>query len=214
MAQDINKVLETLEQNLRDLESARTQVENTIKASNDLQSRVSEYVAAVKALVQSMGQIGSDWDNRGKTILDDFERRVQILSREFSDKTEVEISRFKKQNDALSTSQEKLANITVELSGIKQSLESKLDNLIGETSALRRDVVDQSENLKSNIASCHDSIQRTLLSMNEKADNLLVGNSDLKALLSATEEKTKKASRINLIAIIVGVLVLVILHFV
>ena len=64
MAQDINKVLETLEQNLRDLESARTQVENTIKASNDLQSRVSEYVAAVKALVQSMGQIGSDWDNR------------------------------------------------------------------------------------------------------------------------------------------------------
>ena len=213
-APDIHQALEILEKNLKDLESARTQVEKTIKTSNDLQQSVSEYAAAVKALVVSLGQMGSDWDNRGGKILDDFEKKVQDLSKDFSDKTEAEISKFKDQNEALSTSNEKLANIAAGLSGIQQSLESKLDDLYLATRDLQIDVAEQSGRINRNISDCQESIQRTRLSLEEKAENLLVEISALKDLFSAAEEKSKKASRINLIAIIVGVIVLVILHFV
>ena len=56
MAYDINAALQRLEQNLKDLSSARTQVENTIKASSDLQKVVSEYVTAVEWLCKRLKQ--------------------------------------------------------------------------------------------------------------------------------------------------------------
>ena len=246
MAQDINKALEILEKNLKDLESARTQVEKTIKTSTDLQQTVSEYVAAVKALVVSLEQMGSDWDNRGKTILDDFEKRLEELSNQFSDKTNEEISRFKDQNDVLSTTTEKLATISSELSEVKQSLEGKLDELCIETRALKEDVEGQSLCIQKSIDSCQDTLQNSMNSIDGKTDALRVETRAVKEAVTehseciqrdiascqdaitsslnsidgkadnllAGEELSKKNSRINLIAIIIGVIILVILHFV
>ena len=149
MAHDINKALETLEQNLKDLESARIQVEKTIKASGDLQSTVKEYASAVKALCVSLGQMGSDWDDRGKAILDDFENRIKALTKEFSNETKEKVKQFDNQNKALSSSVEKLSGISTELSGIKQSLENKLDNLKDEVNELGKTASSLSESIKS-----------------------------------------------------------------
>lgn len=124
MAQDINKALETLEQNLKDIDSARKQVEDTIKASNDLQNSVSEYTAAVKSLCISLRQMGTDWDSRGRTILDDFERRGEYLSSQFLEKTDEGITRFTEQNNAFTSTTGRLSEITEELSSLRPFLES------------------------------------------------------------------------------------------
>lgn len=214
MAHDINKALETLEQNLKDLESARLQVEKTIKASGDLQSTVKEYASAVKALCVSLGQMGSDWDNRGKAILDSFENRIKALAKEFSDETQKKVKEFDDQNKALSSSVEKLSGITTELSGIKQSLENKLDNLKAEINALANTVSSLSESIKSKIDDKHDSILKNLGPIEKKADSVLSRISEFENKFSAVAEKTKKDSRLNLIALIVGIILLVILHFI
>lgn len=46
MTYDINATLERLEQNLKQLDSARKQVENTVQASEGLQNAVAGYVAS------------------------------------------------------------------------------------------------------------------------------------------------------------------------
>ena len=214
MAHDINKALETLEQNLKDLESARIQVEKTIKASGDLQSTVKEYASAVKALCVSLGQMGSDWDDREKAILDDFENRIKALTKEFSNETKEKVKQFDNQNKALSSSVEKLSGISTELSGIKQSLENKLDNLKDEVNELGKTASSLSESIKSKIDDKHDSILKNLGFIDKKADTILSRISEFEKQFSAVAEKTKKDSRINLIAIIVGIVLLVILHFI
>lgn len=47
MAYDINATLERLEQNLKQLDSARKQVETTVQASEELQNAVAGYVASI-----------------------------------------------------------------------------------------------------------------------------------------------------------------------
>ena len=51
MTYDINATLERLEQNLKQLDSARKQVENTVQASEGLQNAVAGYVASINSLV-------------------------------------------------------------------------------------------------------------------------------------------------------------------
>ena len=50
MPYDINITLERLEHNLQDLDSARKQVENMVKANNELRKIVSEYVESITNL--------------------------------------------------------------------------------------------------------------------------------------------------------------------
>ena len=54
MTYDINATLERLEQNLKQLDSARKQVETTVQASEGLQNAVAGYVASINSLVKEI----------------------------------------------------------------------------------------------------------------------------------------------------------------
>ena len=56
MPYDINATLERLEQNLKDLDSARKQVENTVNASNELRQTVSDYVESITKATETVAR--------------------------------------------------------------------------------------------------------------------------------------------------------------
>ena len=112
MPYDINTALQRLEQNLTDLTSARKQVENAVKASNDLQKVVSDYVVAVEALCTKLKKWDTDLGEREgdlsrnietainslqtscSQIVSTFNKSVNDKTTEFRNKTESEISKF------------------------------------------------------------------------------------------------------------------------
>src|SRR5574344_2880205 len=57
MPYDINTSLERLEQSLKDIESAKKQVEKTVKTSNELQGVVAGYVSSLDSLLTNV----KDW---------------------------------------------------------------------------------------------------------------------------------------------------------
>lgn len=60
MTYDINATLERLEQNLKQLDSARKQVETTVQASEGLQNAVAGYVASINSLVKEI----KEWEKQ------------------------------------------------------------------------------------------------------------------------------------------------------
>ena len=52
MAYDVNASLERLEKNLQDISSAREQVQNTVKASSELQGVVKIYVDNINSILE------------------------------------------------------------------------------------------------------------------------------------------------------------------
>lgn len=78
----INKTLSELEANLRNIESARKQVENTIKAYNELKESTSSYVNSLSSantrLTDLMNLIENDYSNKLETFKED--RRTIIDS--------------------------------------------------------------------------------------------------------------------------------------
>ena len=99
---DINSTLERLEKNLEDLDSARQQVEKTIKASTDLQKLVSSYILSVKELCISLKALDTELGSMGKalsegaqTALLNLEKSCKQVIKDFDDKTKKAIEDFK-----------------------------------------------------------------------------------------------------------------------
>ena len=214
MAQDINKALEDLEKNLKDLESARVQVEKTINASNDLQRTVSKYVFSVKSLCESLGQMVITWDTRTQAILDNFEKRVQSLTKEFSEKTDKEVKLFEDQNIKLSSSVKELSRITSNLSGIKSLLEEKLDVLKDAISFLRIEVEEYYKSINENIDYSRRDLWDSVTTLHKKTDTIQSRLSEIEKSLVSSSARTNKNSLISIFAIIVGIVVLATLHFI
>ena len=140
MAYDINAALQRLEQNLKDLSSARTQVENTIKASSDLQKVVSEYVTAVELLCKRLKQWDVDLGGREKSLSETIEECVSLLrlsseqivsfffffveetTTVFNEKVDSEITRFAVQNN-------KLADSVLELNTLRDVIKKATDEI-------------------------------------------------------------------------------------
>ncbi len=214
MPQDINKALEDLEKNLKDLESARVQVEKTINASNDLQRTVSKYVFSVKSLCESLGQMVITWDTRTQAILDNFEKRVQSLTKEFSEKTDKEVKLFEDQNIKLSSSVKELSRITSNLSGIKSLLEEKLDVLKDAISFLRIEVEEYYKSINENIDYSRRDLWDSVTTLHKKTDTIQSRLSEIEKSLVSSSARTNKNSLISIFAIIVGIVVLATLHFI
>ena len=56
MAYDINASLERLEQNLKNIDSARSQVEKTIMSSNQLQSKMTDFITSMSDLLENVNE--------------------------------------------------------------------------------------------------------------------------------------------------------------
>ena len=128
MAYDINTALERLEQNLKELDSARVQVEKTVNASDELQTVVKGYVTQVKELCEAMkswsvslsdkeGELAEDIANAiyrlsssCDDIVENLKSNVHNTSNDFKSKTDSTLNEFNDQNVRLS---EKVKELTL-----------------------------------------------------------------------------------------------------
>ena len=147
MEDRINQALMQLEKDLQSINSAREQVESTVKASTELQKVVGEYVTSVKKLCIGLKAWEDDLSSRGAALSGEFERAVSQINtscttvittfnssvekstNEFKSKSENTIEKFTSQNAILTERVQELNKLrdeiktaTAEIQSIKESL--------------------------------------------------------------------------------------------
>lgn len=155
MKDRINLALAQLEKDLQKINSAKEQVESTVKASTDLQKVVSEYVSSVKELCESLQSWDSDLRTQEGNLSSVFEETIyrvnstcdEIASSfgsaveksctDFKDKTDNIIEKFTEQNTKLSEHVRNLSN-----------LKEDVDKAITEILYVKNTLLLISENLK------------------------------------------------------------------
>lgn len=155
MPYDINTALQRLEQNLSDLTSARKQVEDTVKASSELQKVVAEYVSSIETLCTHLKRWDADLGNRESSLSHEienmisqlttsntqivslFQKSVEDTSSEFSNNTNAEITKFVEQNN-------KLAERVQELNKLREEIKKST----GEIQAIKESSAQISKDLK------------------------------------------------------------------
>ena len=85
MTHDINSALERLEKNLSELDSARSQVLQSVNASNDLLKMVTQYVTAVKKLAASLEEWESSLSGRESELHGEFGSAITSIKQTCTD---------------------------------------------------------------------------------------------------------------------------------
>lgn len=80
MEDRINKALGQLEKDLQKINSARSQVESTVKASTELQKVVSDYVSSVQALCVGLQAWESELRAREGTVSHEYEDAISRVN--------------------------------------------------------------------------------------------------------------------------------------
>ena len=200
MPYDINAALERLEKNLQDLDSARNQVEQAVKASTDLQSVVSEYVSSVKTLCVGLQAWEASLKAQGESLSRDYEAAiarvnstcteiinsfgtvVKQTSTDFKDKTGSIVEKFTEQNriltervQDLNALKEDIKKATAEIQEIKESL-SQISKDLKESQesqdAVLEDIKQKLEAIPTVISTTAEGINEKLSSIQEKADSI------------------------------------------
>lgn len=269
MAYDINAALERLTQNLQDLDSARTQVENTVDASNELRETVTGYVNSINDLYEEV----KDWEEHLKAAqtnlsseitetfitLKDSCETISVGFKNSTDKTlgtlteqsekfkervkELDILRhdLKGAMNEIGGMKSTLSNLTTVLTKSLQGQDEALADIIGNVSGLpvivkgyTDDVVQQMEkrhreftekldssNEKGNtiiekidsvIAACN-AIQRTGSTVQATCSILQTEIQEVKESVRNLQISLSKSININRWILIIGIIVLIIVHF-
>ena len=147
MEDRINQALLQLEKDLQSINTAREQVESTVKASTELQKVVGEYVSSVKKLCIGLKSWEGDLSSRGTALSEEFERAISQINtscsavimtfnssvdksiNEFKSKSESTIEKFTSQNTILTERVQELNKLrdeiktaTAEMQSIKEGL--------------------------------------------------------------------------------------------
>lgn len=147
MEDRINQALLQLEKDLQSINTAREQVESTVKASAELQKVVGEYVSSVKKLCIGLKSWEGDLSSRGTALSEEFERAISQINtscsavimtfnssvdksiNEFKSKSESTIEKFTSQNTILTERVQELNKLrdeiktaTAEMQSIKEGL--------------------------------------------------------------------------------------------
>ena len=182
MTHDINSALERLEKNLSELDSARSQVLQSVNASNDLLKMVTQYVTAVKNLAANLeewesslrgreselhGEFGSAITSIKHTcteIISAFNVDVSKASSEFKKETDKTIEKFTEQND-------KLAERVTELVALREQIKKATEEIESVKSALNeilkelKDSQDEQdatlEDLKTKVSGLYEKIENS-----------------------------------------------------
>lgn len=147
MPYDINTSLERLEQSLKDIESAKNQVEKTVKTSNELQGVVAGYVSSLDSLLtnvkdwvkeissfqgsnitgieKSIGNIQNSCDK----VIEKFTNSTDKVSDNLKQKTAEELSKFESANTKLTSQVDKLAKLDEHLKSATRAIDSVKDKL-------------------------------------------------------------------------------------
>ena len=198
--------LAKMEANLNEVESARKQVESTVKASSELQKEVREYVSAVKALCINLQSWESDLRSRegtlshefeeaitrvGSTCADvvrSFEAEVEKTSADFKTKTEPIIERFTEQIgkldkhvEDLNALKDEIKKATSEIQTVKESL-SQISKDLKESQESQDAVLNDIKQKSGEIIGKADGIAEKIESLHGKADNISLQLSQVDSL--------------------------------
>lgn len=193
MPYDINAALERLEKNLQNLDSARKQVEHTVKASTDLQTVVSEYISSVKTLSlglqswesslrahgESLSRENEEAISRVKStcneIINSFGTQVEQTSTDFKSKTGSIVEKFEGQNiilteriQDLNALKEEIKKAAAEIQAIKEPL-SQISKDLKESQEKQDAVL---SDIKKNIDEIPTLISTSAEGINEKINYL------------------------------------------
>ena len=201
MPYDINATLERLEQNLKDLDSARKQVENTVNASNELRQTVSDYVESITNLRNEI----IEWEEQLKQSQEGLSTQVQAafttlkaacdtISAGFKSSTDKTLSKFSEQNTILTervkelnTLRQELKSAMSEITTIKYTLEKlttvltesqqgqdqALANIIGKVAELPVTVKGYTDDVVQQMEERHRAFSQKLEDAISKADAAL-----------------------------------------
>ena len=143
MPYDINAALERLEQNLRNLDSARKQVENTVNASNELRQTVSDYVESITNLrnqivewEEQVMQSQEGLSTQGQDVIRTLEASCDTISAEFMSSTDKTLSKFSEQNTILTERVNELNTLRQELKTAMSEITTIKDTLANLTRVL------------------------------------------------------------------------------
>ena len=182
MAHDINSALESLEKNLSELDSARSQVMQSVNASNDLLKMVTQYVAAVKKLVTSLeewesflrgreseihGEFGSAIANIKQMctdIISAFKVDVNKATLDFKNDTDKTLEKFTEQND-------KLAEKVTELVALREQIKKTTGGIESVKSALNEILKELKDSQDEQDATLED-LKTKVSGLNEKIDGV------------------------------------------
>lgn len=200
MPYDINAALERLEKNLQDLDSARNQVEKTVKASTDLQSVVSEYVSSVKTLYVGLQEWEANLRAKGDSLSHEYESAIARVNStctdivnsfgtvveqtctDFKSKTGSIVEKFTEQNriltervQDLNALKDDIKKATSEILVVKESL-SQISKDLKESQesqdAVLEDIKQKLEAIPTVISTTAEGINEKLSSIQEKADSI------------------------------------------
>ena len=205
MEERINKALAQLEKDLQEINSARDQVESTVKASTELQKVVSEYVSSVQALCVGLkaweselrareGAISHEYEDAISRvnstcteIINSFSTVVKQTSTDFKDKTGSIVEKFTEQNriltervQDLNALKEDIKKATSEIQEIKESL-SQISKDLKESQESQDAVLDD---IKLKIDAIPTAISTTAGGINDKLSFLQDKADSISSLLS------------------------------
>ena len=206
MAHDINSALERLEKNLSELDSARSQVMQSVNASNDLLKMVTQYVAAVKKLTASLEEWESSLSGRESELHGEFGSAITSIKQTCTDiisafKLDVNKATldFKKDTDAEHEKVEqndKLAERVTELVALREQIKKATEEIESVKSALNEILKELKDSQDEQDAILED-LKTKISGLNEKIENSKVAvlqaiadsEQSLSAILHQTNEK-------------------------
>lgn len=274
MTYDINAALERLTRNLKDLESARTQVKNTVDASNDLRDTVLGYVRSINELYTEV----KNWEEFLKDVQTNISSEItetfmtlkdscETISVGFKNSTDQTLKQLTKQNEEfqnqvkeLDVLRKDLKGAMTEIGGMKSTLfnlttvltkslqgqDRALANIIGNVSGLPVIVKGYTDDVVQQMDKRHGEFTEKLVSLEkkgnaiiEKLDGLIsicdiihktgstveIECSNIQGNIKQVKEaitnmqnvlakSITKSININRLIIIVGIIILIVLHFI
>ena len=215
MAYDINSALERLENNLKDIDSARLQVEKTITSSNNLQSTISSFVKSLKSLHGDVENLIADLERYQvlkksdlEASVDNFMSSCDSAISAFNNSIELSSSTFKTKMDATLSSIQgestKLATQVKELIALKDTLNSStnatkgLENKLDTMSKEINQSLKKQETVLSSIKTIAENTKvqiGSLVSMLES--NVVNLNSDAKSIIDNTNTIISKQAELK-----------------
>lgn len=201
MPNDINSALIRLEENLAKVNSAREQVEQTVKSGQQVQDAISKYAASLNSYIEDVRNFVQLL--QGKSI--DMDEAIKKFKNEASDSLKLfadENTKLGERVNTLIALKESLSKATTDVSSIKDSLNTlteryevstrSLNDEISKTKAFADSLL---KDTKSEYKPLWDSIVSKEESIINKCDSTISSIADVKnfcdTIINSIEEKKK-----------------------
>lgn len=175
MAYDINATLERLEQNLKQLDSARKQVETTVQASEELQNAGAGYVASINSFVKEIKEWEKQLEGAQVGISEELQISVdkmtsacESITSKFTSSVDASLLKFTEQNNLLAERVKELNALREEIKTTTKEIQTIKESL----SAISKDLKDSQKGQDVAIASIKQKVDDLPSKIKEYADSI------------------------------------------